>query len=468
MVTGLAAGSMYHGYSNPTAARFLNYQIGNVIDLTSAPLPVSATSALTLDVTALFKDATYPPLYGYSDGGSGFLSLCQLFEQGVINEVWIQDGGDATSRPRAPLYAERKQEYDADWKAIPGTFQPCLGGNTSCLNVSCGVTVRIAHLDPAPSGGPGCDVSVRGWGIDSMWSVLPGAAPDANAFLNLDFNTRFPGVSFTGWPQICAGSALCISYPSPTVASNAPGLSTTFTIDPFLQGCGNSYYPSNGTFYGDFQNSVAVDARCEHFGLRDGAGGHDLYTSYPSAVVADYDQTVHRHLALPGRLADLLAAEHARIPEPRHRDRRDTDEELVAHAVLLEGAPGPLLRRLFPFAFPFPFAFGHRLGTGHDAGDIGILVRTERGSVGLLPFSLVAAFGFLLLTLLASDFFLTFFEGIRSRSHCRRLFCLSAAKKRGIHLHAVGLAKTRPEMGAAAGEIGEPQPSRTVTFQYSR
>ena len=68
-----------------------------------------------------------PPLYGYSDGGSGFLSLCQLFEQGVINEVWIQDGGDASSTPRAPLYDERKQEYDADWQAIPGTISVLLG-----------------------------------------------------------------------------------------------------------------------------------------------------------------------------------------------------------------------------------------------------------------------------------------------------------------------------------------------------
>ena len=289
VVTGLAAGSMYHGYSNSAAVPFLNYQILDVIDLTSAPLPVSATAALTLDVTALFNDATYPPLYGYSDGGGGFLSLCQLFEQGVINEVWIQDGGDASVTPRAPLYAERKQEYDADWQAIPGAFQSSLGGNTSGLNVSCGVTVRIAHLDPAPSGGPGCDVWVRGWGIDSMWSVLPGLAPDANAFLNLDFN-KFPGVSFTGWPQICAGSALCISYPSPTVATNAPGLATTFTIDPFLQGCGNSLYPANGTFYGDFQNSVPVEARCEHFGLGDGSGGTDQYTSYSSDVVAGYDQ----------------------------------------------------------------------------------------------------------------------------------------------------------------------------------
>ena len=77
-------------------------------------------------------------------------------------------------------------------------------------------------------------------------------------------------------------------------------------------------------------------------------------------------------------------------------------------------------------------AFGRRLRPRDNAGDIGIFVRSERGPVGFPPLSLVAAFGFLLLALLAGDFFLTLFEGIRSRSHCRRLFCLSAAKKRGI------------------------------------
>jgi hypothetical protein len=290
VVTALGAGSIYHGYSNPTATPFLNYQIAKVVDLTSVPPPLTATSPLTIDVTALFTDTTFAPHYGYSDGASGYLSLCQLFEQGVINEVWIQDGGDAQTTPRAPLYAERKQVYDDEGHAITGAFESCLGGSTSCLNVSCGVTVRIAHLDPAPSGGPGCDLWVRGWGIDSMWSVLPSFATDANAFLNEDFNTRF-GVSFTGWPEICGGNAPCIRYLSPTIATNAPSLSTTFTFDPFLQGCGNSLYPSNGTSSGDFENSYAVESRCEHFGLRDGAKGQDTYLPYSSSVVSALDQT---------------------------------------------------------------------------------------------------------------------------------------------------------------------------------
>lgn len=287
----LAVGSMYHGYSEPTAVPFLNYQVKSVIDLTMVQPPVIATPPPTIDLTALFNDASFPPLFGYSDGAGGFLSLCQLFEQGVINEVWIQDGGDAQTTPRAPLYAERKQVYDANWQAIPGDFLSNLGLNTSNLAVSCGVTVRVAHLDPSSTGGVGCDVEVRGWGIDSMWSALPGAATDANAFLNLDFNTRFPGVMFAGWPFICTEGTPCVSYPSPTIAANAPGLSMTFTIDPFLQGCGSSLFPSNATTSRDFEDTVAVDARCEGFGLRGGPGGQDLYQPYSNAVVASYDST---------------------------------------------------------------------------------------------------------------------------------------------------------------------------------
>ena len=54
------------------------------------------------------------------------LSLCELFEQGVVNEVWIQDG-EAGVR-RAPLSLERKQSYDGTETAVPGSFAPNAGG----------------------------------------------------------------------------------------------------------------------------------------------------------------------------------------------------------------------------------------------------------------------------------------------------------------------------------------------------
>ena len=299
LAAALAAGSMYHGYSDPSAPAFLNYTIAKVVDLTDSSTPgtVSANTPVTstgaFDPTALFTDR-FSSSYGYSDSSGGYLGLCDLFENGLVNEVWIQDGGDEQRTPRAPLYAERKQMYDPNGNAITGRFQQCTGGFSGgetvfCLNVPCNVTVRMAHLDPTSFGGPGCDVQVRGWGIEGMWTALPSSLTvDANAFLNQDFNSRF-GVDFAGWPEVCSGT--CVAYPDPNRAVNGPDeKSHTFDISPFNQGCGSSLFPPNATSRSDLENATTVNSRCEHFGLRDRPDGTDTYLPYSSSVVSAYDQ----------------------------------------------------------------------------------------------------------------------------------------------------------------------------------
>jgi hypothetical protein len=296
----LSAGSTYHGYADPSAPAFLDYQIAKVVDLTdsSTPMTISAKLPLTstgdFDTTALFTSATFPPLYGYADpNGSGdYLSLCQLFEKGIINEVWIQDGGDPVQhRPRAPLYEEQKQGYDPSGQAIPNDFATCFGENSGsrACNFPCSVTVRLAHLDPGA--GAGCDVQVRGWGIEGMWAALPASlAVDANAFLNQDFRARF-GVSFDSWSDLCGNLPLCVSYPNPMEATSTSGNVPAFDFQPFDQGCGTSQYPPNATHFDDFSNATPVNSRCETFGLGGGPGGGDLYRAYSASTVASYDQT---------------------------------------------------------------------------------------------------------------------------------------------------------------------------------
>jgi hypothetical protein len=301
VAAALAAGSMYHGYSDSTAPAFLSYTITEVVDLTDSSTPgtvsgnTPVTSTGAFDPTPLFSDPRFPPFYGYSDGNGGYLGLCDLFEKGLVNEVWIQDGGDEQRTPRAPLYAERKQMYDQNGNAITGRFQQCTGGFSGgetvfCLNVPCNVTVRMAHLDPSSAGGPGCDVQVRGWGIEGMWSALPSLTADAYAFLNQNFNSRF-GVDFAGWPEICTGGT-CVVYPNPNRAINGPDVkSDIFDISPFTQGCGSSLFPPNATSRSDLENATTVNSRCEHFGLLDGTNGMDSYLPYSSSVVSAYDQT---------------------------------------------------------------------------------------------------------------------------------------------------------------------------------
>ncbi|HSS39608.1 MAG TPA: hypothetical protein VLT58_12645 [Polyangia bacterium] len=291
--SALAEGSRYHGYADSAAVPFLKIQITKVVDLTDHPPPSSwthpsstllpTTSTGEFDATALFT-ARFNDSYGFDDPSSpsGSLSLCQLFEQGLINEVWIEDGEPDVRR--APLNVERKQAYDASGAAVPGMFLPDVGGGGSLNQIVCGVTVRMAHLDPAR--GPGCDLQVRGWGIDGMWDALPAVAADARAFLNADFDSRF-GVQFASFADICdmAGDS-CVTYPSQTVAAGRYADGRGWRIDPFLQGCGSSRFPPNARGHGDFVHNAPVQARCAGFGLGGGADGGDVYAPYTSSTVA--------------------------------------------------------------------------------------------------------------------------------------------------------------------------------------
>jgi hypothetical protein len=324
----LATGSTYHDYQGGDATLFMTYQILPIVDLTNnnpsnPPAPsgwsnpssslLPTTSTGEFDPTQLFSPGFAD--FGFTDPSSSPprpLSLCELFEKGIVNEVWIQDGeSDVAGGPqrRAPLYLERKQEYYENDSKIAGEFDQCVGGGTtvSCLsNITCGVTVRIAHLDPLVSlggAGVGCDLEIRGWGIEGMWADVPALEPDAAAFLNQDFDTRF-GVNFNGWPEICdpksaAAGVTCVTYTTTTAdgstqtsASGVYSDSTPWTIDPFLQGCGSSQFPPNATLRGDFENTTSrVESRCEHFGLRDALGGGDTYQIYPASTVVMQDPT---------------------------------------------------------------------------------------------------------------------------------------------------------------------------------
>jgi hypothetical protein len=308
----LGAGSAYHAYLGSSApVPFLKYTIAKVVQLTDSMTPgtVSAYTPVVpgtvkFDPTALFNDTplfdgtTFAQHYGYDDGNGGFLSLCDAFKAGKVNEVWIEDGGDDSTTPRAPLYAERKQQYKDNGAKIQGGFAQTIGGfigatggtdAVSTLNVPCSVTVRLAHLDPSGSGGKGCDVMVRGWGIEGMWTALPTAlAADAYAFLNHDFNTTF-GLPGAGWPEICGPASPCLSYQGQEHVLSASAAPFTFDVPNFRQGCGNVLFPPNASQYYDFDNATnKVDSRCAGFGL--GGPNGDQYEPYTAdQTITNYD-----------------------------------------------------------------------------------------------------------------------------------------------------------------------------------
>jgi hypothetical protein len=174
--------------------------------------------------------------------------------------------------------------------------------------LNCSVTVRMAHLDPIR--GPGCDLYVRGWGIEGMWDALPAFAPTAATFLNGDFHTRF-GVQFDGWENLCDSTgAPCVAYPTPTTATGTYANGTAWTINPFISSCGSSSFPPNARERWDYGNIMSpVQSRCEHFGLGDGVNGADMLEPYTSDKVAAADAAfpdcgggwqIHWRQSIPG------------------------------------------------------------------------------------------------------------------------------------------------------------------------
>ena len=285
-IAALAEGSRYHAYRDSSAPVFLQYDVVKVVDLTDHPpapgwehpssslLPVTPEGAF--DTAKLFSDefTDHYDLYNPNDP-SRRLSLCQLFEQGIVNEVWLHTG---EGRPRGPeLVLQRRQVYDEAGNAIAGSFRTTIGSEV-LDTVACPVTIRMSAL--VPSRGVGCDLQAHGFGIEAMTRSIPYLDDNARAFFNHDMRSRF-GTRFNGWNDLCdAQYTPCVDYPSPTTAVGFYDDGTSWRIDPFRQGCGGADFPPNARYRWDFSNEQQVDARCAHYGMRDGEGGQDIYEPY--------------------------------------------------------------------------------------------------------------------------------------------------------------------------------------------
>jgi hypothetical protein len=232
-IDALADSSRYHGYQDSDAKAFLQYELLDLIDLTdrtppanwgfasSTKVPLNAEG--TFDLPALFS-SRFDAVYQQRGEDGQPLGLCALFEQGVINELWLAVG-DAEREP--PSMVECKARYDDDNRRRDQQLVGTSFSDQCARFPRCGVSVRIAHLSPVR--GLGCDLLVRGWAMRGSLRAIPYLAANAQAFLDE---------------------------------------------------CGDPEFPPNATERWDFENRTVVQARCAHYGLRDAPDGSDRREAY--------------------------------------------------------------------------------------------------------------------------------------------------------------------------------------------
>lgn len=282
--------SRYHGYSDPGAPAFLQYQLAKIVDLrdgstavNSATLPVSNGQ---VDYAQLNTPA-FASLMAIEDPDNPgtYLDMCGLFEKGIINEVWGMVADPATVK--FATSAETKQAYDDNDEPIAGQF--VCTSNGPCIDQALPCKVSTRFYDFNPGRGSGCHLFDNGlvWEHYVTQGALPAFAKVAATFFNFDFDTRF-GAPFTNFYQVCPTMTdTCIEWTSEVHAVSGPASSTPFDFSPMSAGCGNVSFPPNATGESIQTGDVTVLTSCENYGLHNGVAGADLTTPYSNQLAAD-------------------------------------------------------------------------------------------------------------------------------------------------------------------------------------
>jgi hypothetical protein len=278
-IAALKEASSFHKYKDPNAQPAVVYQLVKI---------AHATKGSRIDYNAwntqAFADANLQ-LKDPADPGGSNLTLCGLFEKGVINEVWCM----ASSDPKCGETQEYKQVYDANGNPLANRFASVSNGD-NISSLGCKVSARITDFNSGR--GTGCHQHALGhaWERYLDSNAVPALGKQAKRFLNWDLNTR-ASAPFSNFYSACNSNSMqltdCISWASNIHAKSGPSASKSFDIADMSGGCGNAHFYANttGTYsYDANMPDPEVLTSCENYGLHNGPDGKDLTTPYTNAM----------------------------------------------------------------------------------------------------------------------------------------------------------------------------------------
>jgi hypothetical protein len=280
-IAALKESSSPHKFKDSTAQPAVAYQLVKI---------VQATKGTRIDYnswnTQAFADSNLQ-IKDPADPTGPNLTLCGLFEKGIINEVWCM----ASSDPKCGETQEAKQVYtntDPPTK-VAGKFVSASNGD-SITSLGCKVTVRITDFNSGR--GTGCHQHAMGHGWERYMDAgaIPLLKKQAARFLNWDLDTRV-GAPFSNFYSACNSNGTqltdCMIWDSQIAMHSGPSAAKTFTIADMSGGCGNAhFYPNTtGTYsYDATTPDPTVLSSCENYGLHNGSGGKDLTTTFSNAM----------------------------------------------------------------------------------------------------------------------------------------------------------------------------------------
>ena len=299
VVRASAESTRYHGFENPDAPAFLDYQIAKYVDLrdTEGPHVGQRVSSARMprkkdrdpneplvDYGALFS-AELAEQYGFVDprDKTRFLDLAELVNFGFVHELWfyaIHDPGDGWP---ALETCEFKQFYDEKCQPIEGKHaQAGNGADRSMPWV--GRSFRIAFFNPHR--GVGCAMENFGHTLEAIanaGSILY-YKKYFDEYAELDLDRRF-GLPFSSLYHTDYRDEEAVRYPTSTSMVVRAG-EVEHEVESYVARGGNVHFPPGARHHYDLSSPFTVMSTIESWRHRNGPDGEDLAKEFNIQRVA--------------------------------------------------------------------------------------------------------------------------------------------------------------------------------------
>jgi hypothetical protein len=293
LIAALAESSRWHGWADPKAPVFLEYDVFKTVDLrdegrkdgnsSKSPIKPDVKEGVNMDYGALFND-TFARHYAVPDPDrpKRFLRLDELLDRGLVHEVWFF--ATASGDLRCLECVEEKPLYDEQFRRIPGEFRQAGNGGDPDQKWT-GRSVRINCLNWER--GIGCAMENLGHCLEGMAhsKVIPYYTKYFHEFAGFDLDRRWK-LPFDSFYPLW-GEDKGIEYPGPRTAVVRDG-KKSWTIENYLAIGGNAHFPPNARRHYDLDGPDPVMSTIEDWRIGSGPDGADLAKPWTPKVLEPF------------------------------------------------------------------------------------------------------------------------------------------------------------------------------------
>jgi hypothetical protein len=298
LIAALRESTRYHGYRDPRAPAFLNYEVFKFVDLRDADrskgnsrkIPLKdpeRKQGFNMRYAAYFSDE-FAGYYDVADprGPKRRLRLDELIDGGFVHEVWFFDSGAVNVPPHVGAYEviEEKPQYDDSFRRLGnGWVQAGNGGDAE--QPWTGRSVRIGCINA--SRGIGCFLESLAHGMEycSESKAIPYFTKYFREFAGFDLNERH-GVPFNSFYAMNYGDKPIRFTDDRTAIVTHDG--KEHRIENYIVRGGNAHFPPNARGHYDLDNAAPIQYTIEDWRIGSGPGGKDRIQQWTNAAFRNY------------------------------------------------------------------------------------------------------------------------------------------------------------------------------------